>query len=154
MIFFIHHLFPKNPPGQKFVYDIKSSRIVADEVQRLGGIPLVERSGHTYIKTRLIREDAIMAGEISAVSYTHLDVYKRQANDGTVEFRAKERTNLAYIVQKHQIGDDLNLKILRNGKVQNLSVNLSSSYEKNWLIPYEQMCIRDRVILGKNPGFY
>jgi S1-C subfamily serine protease len=59
-------------------------------------------------------------------------------NDGTVEFRAKERTNLAYIVQKHQIGDDLNLKILRNGKVQNLSVNLSSSYEKNWLIPYEQ----------------
>jgi phosphomannomutase/phosphoglucomutase len=65
MIFFIHHLFPKNPPGQKFVYDIKSSRIVADEVQRLGGIPLVERSGHTYIKTRLIREDAIMAGEIS-----------------------------------------------------------------------------------------
>lgn len=52
------------------------------------------------------------------------------ANDGTVEFRAKERTNLAYIVQKHQIGDDLNLKILRNGKVQNLSVNLSSSYEK------------------------
>ena len=65
MIFFIHHLFPNNPPGQKFVYDIKSSRIVADEVQRLGGIPLVERSGHTYIKTRLIREDAIMAGEIS-----------------------------------------------------------------------------------------
>ena len=60
------------------------------------------------------------------------------ANDGTVEFRAKERTNLAYIVQKHQIGDDLNLKILRNGKVQNLSVNLSSSYEKNWLITYEQ----------------
>lgn len=60
------------------------------------------------------------------------------ANDGTVEFRAKERTNLAYIVQKHQIGDDLYLKILRNGKVQNLSVNLSSSYEKNWLIPYEQ----------------
>jgi len=65
MIFFIRHLFSHNSPGQKFVYDIKSSRIVADEVQRLGGIPLVERSGHTYIKTRLIREDAIMAGEIS-----------------------------------------------------------------------------------------
>ena len=65
MIFFIRHLLPSYSAGQKFVYDIKSSRIVADEVQRLGGIPLVERSGHTYIKTRLIREDAIMAGEIS-----------------------------------------------------------------------------------------
>ena len=60
------------------------------------------------------------------------------ANDGTVEFRAKERTNLAYLVQKHQIGDDLNLKILRNGEIQSLSIKLSSSYEKNWLIPYEQ----------------
>lgn len=65
MIFFIRHLFSSHSSNQKFVYDIKSSRIVADEVQRLGGIPLVERSGHTYIKTRLIREDAIMAGEIS-----------------------------------------------------------------------------------------
>jgi len=65
MIFFIRHLLSHLSSGQKFVYDIKSSRIVADEVQRLGGIPLVERSGHTYIKTRLIREDAIMAGEIS-----------------------------------------------------------------------------------------
>ena len=60
------------------------------------------------------------------------------ANDGTVEFRAKERTNLVYMVQNHQIGDDLNIKIMREGKVQNLSVNLNSSYEKNWLIPYEQ----------------
>lgn len=60
------------------------------------------------------------------------------ANDGTVEFREKERTNLAYLVQKHQIGDDLNLKILRNSEIQSLSVKLISSYEKNWLIPYEQ----------------
>jgi len=60
------------------------------------------------------------------------------ANDGTVEFRAKERTNLAYIVQNHQIGDDLSLKIMRDGNVQNLLIKLSSSYEKNWLIPYEQ----------------
>ena len=60
------------------------------------------------------------------------------ANDGTVEFRAKERTNLAYLVQKHQIGDELYLEILRGGETQNIQVKLSSSYEKNWLIPYEQ----------------
>jgi len=54
MIFFLRHILPHNPPGQKFVYDIKSSKIIADEVKRLGGIPLVEKSGHTYIKTRLL----------------------------------------------------------------------------------------------------
>ena len=44
---------------------MKCSRIVAEETIRLNGIPLVERSGHTYIKTRLIQENAFMAGEIS-----------------------------------------------------------------------------------------
>jgi len=60
------------------------------------------------------------------------------ANDGTVEFRAKERTNLAYLVQKHQIGDNLSIRVLRNGKELSLQVKLDSSYEKNWLIPFEQ----------------
>jgi len=65
MIFFLRNLLPTLPPGQKFVYDVKCSRIVAEETTRLGGVPLVERSGHTYIKTRLIQENAFMAGEIS-----------------------------------------------------------------------------------------
>lgn len=60
------------------------------------------------------------------------------ANDGTVEFRAKERTNLAYLVQKHQIGDNLSIHVLRDGKELSLQVKLDSSYEKNWLIPFEQ----------------
>ena len=60
------------------------------------------------------------------------------ANDGTVEFRAKERTNLAYLVQKHQIGDNLSIHVLRDGKELSLQIKLDSSYEKNWLIPFEQ----------------
>ncbi|MEI6157775.1 MAG: phosphomannomutase/phosphoglucomutase [Atribacterota bacterium] len=65
IIFFLREIMPALPPQQKFVYDVKCSRIVPQEITRLGGIPLMERSGHTYIKTRLLREDAFMAGEIS-----------------------------------------------------------------------------------------
>jgi phosphomannomutase/phosphoglucomutase len=49
----------------KIVYDIKCSSIVPEEVARMNGIPLVEKSGHTFIKTRMIRENAVFGAEIS-----------------------------------------------------------------------------------------
>jgi len=65
MIFFIRKHMTQFPPPQKFIYDFKCSSVVAREVQKIGGIPLPERSGHAYIKNRLIQEKALMAGELS-----------------------------------------------------------------------------------------
>ncbi len=52
-------------PGGGVVYDIKCTDRVPEEVQRAGGRPLPERSGHAFIKTRLLREGAAFAGEAS-----------------------------------------------------------------------------------------
>ena len=55
----------ENHPGGGVVYDIKCTDRVPEEVRRAGGIPLPERSGHAFIKTRLLREEAAFAGEAS-----------------------------------------------------------------------------------------
>lgn len=47
------------------VYDIKSSSIVRDAILRNGGKPLMERSGHAFIKKRFRENNAALAGEIS-----------------------------------------------------------------------------------------
>ncbi len=47
------------------VYDQKCSRIVPDSIRALGGRPLIERSGHTYIKRAFLLEGAAYAGELS-----------------------------------------------------------------------------------------
>lgn len=65
IIFFLRNTLPHLSQGEKFVYDLKCSQIVPQEVKRMGGIPIPERSGHAYIKRRLLRENAFMAGEIS-----------------------------------------------------------------------------------------
>ena len=52
-------------PGAKVVYDLKCSSVVPETVARDGGMPIPERSGHTFIKTRMIAEDAAFGGEIS-----------------------------------------------------------------------------------------
>ena len=47
------------------VYDQKCSRIVPETIQALGGQPVLERSGHTYIKRAFMERGAVYAGEMS-----------------------------------------------------------------------------------------
>ncbi|MDN5271818.1 phosphomannomutase/phosphoglucomutase [Chloroflexus sp. MS-CIW-1] len=56
-------------PGAKIIYDVRASWAVPDEVRAAGGIPLIERVGHAFIKRRMAKEDAIFAGEVSGHYY-------------------------------------------------------------------------------------
>ena len=59
-------------------------------------------------------------------------------NDGTVEFRPNERTQLNYVTQQKQIGEDLKLTILREGRKMEIELNLFRSLTKDRLVPMEQ----------------
>jgi len=64
LVLFIRHLLADHP-GAAVVYDLKSSSVVPEEILKSGGRPLMERSGHAFIKRRLIEEGAILGGEVS-----------------------------------------------------------------------------------------
>lgn len=51
-------------PGA-IVYDAKCSMVVAEEITRAGGRPVMARAGHTFSKQAFRRENALFAGEIS-----------------------------------------------------------------------------------------
>jgi phosphomannomutase/phosphoglucomutase len=51
--------------GEKVVYDLKCSQVIAREAERLGATALMERSGHAFIKRRMIQERAVLGGEVS-----------------------------------------------------------------------------------------
>ncbi len=57
-----HHL--ARGPGT-IVYDAKCSMVVAEEVAKAGGRPVMARAGHTFSKQAFRRENALFAGEIS-----------------------------------------------------------------------------------------
>jgi len=59
-------------------------------------------------------------------------------NDGTIEFRTHERTQLTYVVQEKQIGENIQMDILRNGEKISLDVNLHRSSQKDRLVSMEQ----------------
>jgi phosphomannomutase len=68
-------------PGAKIIYDVRASWAVPDTIQRAGGIPLVNRVGHAFIKHRMREEDAAFAGEVSG-HYYFRDF--SQADSGTI----------------------------------------------------------------------
>jgi phosphomannomutase len=70
-------------PGAKVIYDVRASWAVPETIERAGGVPLVSRVGHAFIKERMRREDAAFAGEVSG-HYYFRDF--TQADSGVVPF--------------------------------------------------------------------
>jgi phosphomannomutase len=70
-------------PGGKVIYDVRASWAVPETIERAGGIALVNRVGHAFIKQRMRQEDAVFAGEVSA-HYYFRDF--SQADSGVVPF--------------------------------------------------------------------
>jgi phosphomannomutase len=73
----------KKERGAKVIYDVRASRAVPETIERAGGVPLVNRVGHAFIKQRMRSEDAAFAGEVSA-HYYFRDF--AQADSGVVPF--------------------------------------------------------------------
>jgi len=61
--------FLKESPGATIVHDIRSSRVVAEEVRKAGGMPRRERSGHAFLKKTLASSKAVFGGELSGHYY-------------------------------------------------------------------------------------
>jgi phosphomannomutase len=56
-------------PGAKVIYDVRASWSVPRTIEAAGGMPLVNRVGHAFIKHRMRKESAAFAGEVSAHYY-------------------------------------------------------------------------------------
>jgi phosphomannomutase len=52
-------------PGATVIADVKASQVLFDRIAELGGHPLMWRTGHSLIKTKMAETGALLAGEMS-----------------------------------------------------------------------------------------
>jgi phosphomannomutase/phosphoglucomutase len=52
-------------PGSTFIAEVKCSQVMYDELARLGGNPIMYKTGHSLIKAKMKEEHAELAGEMS-----------------------------------------------------------------------------------------
>jgi phosphomannomutase len=70
-------------PGAKLIYDVRASRAVPETIESRGGVPLMNRVGHAFIKQRMREEGAAFAGEVSGHYYFRGFT---QADSGVIPF--------------------------------------------------------------------
>jgi phosphomannomutase/phosphoglucomutase len=64
MMLFARDVLSRNP-GQPVIFDVKCSSLLPQEIEDAGGKPVMARTGHSFIKAQLKREQAPLAGEMS-----------------------------------------------------------------------------------------
>ncbi len=52
-------------PGASIIYDVKCSRHLGDVIEAAGGKPLMWKTGHSFIKSKMLETGALLAGEMS-----------------------------------------------------------------------------------------
>jgi phosphomannomutase len=87
-------------PGGKVIYDVRASWAVPEAIEAAGGVPLVNRVGHSFIKQRMRDEGAVFAGEVSA-HYYFRDF--SQADSGVIPFLLM----LELVSKRGRLGDVL-----------------------------------------------
>ncbi|MEW6072234.1 MAG: phosphomannomutase/phosphoglucomutase [Planctomycetota bacterium] len=61
--------FLRGHAGAGILYDLRSSWVVKEEIERAGGVPIRERVGHSFIKATMRKTGAVFGGELSGHFY-------------------------------------------------------------------------------------
>ncbi|GAG93908.1 unnamed protein product, partial [marine sediment metagenome] len=64
MILLSRDIVPANP-GAVVISEVKASQLLYDEIEKLGGRPIMWKTGHSLIKKKIQEEQALLAGEMS-----------------------------------------------------------------------------------------
>lgn len=73
----------KNNPGEKIVHDPRLVWNTIDVVTKSGGVPVLSKSGHAYMKEKMREVNAIYGGEMSAHHYFRDNSY---SDSGMIPF--------------------------------------------------------------------
>jgi len=55
----------KDHPGAKIIGEVKCSQTMYDDIAAHGGVPVMWKTGHSLIKEKMKKEEALLAGEMS-----------------------------------------------------------------------------------------
>ena len=68
LMLFAQDVLSRNPKA-KVIFDVKSTRLLSPWIRRHGGQPLMDKTGHSFIKAAMKREGALLAGEMSGHTF-------------------------------------------------------------------------------------
>jgi phosphomannomutase len=121
-------------PGKAVVYDLRSSRAVAEYLQEKGGIPVRERVGHSFIKATMRQREAIFGGELAGHYYFRDHSYADCPLLSVVEVlnlmrqSGKKLSELIKPLQRYAKSPEINFEVAdKQGKMDELARRYSDA---------------------------
>lgn len=65
ILILLSRLYLKQHPGSKVMFDVKVSESLPEDIKTQGGEPIMYRTGHSYIKAEMNRQNISLTGEMS-----------------------------------------------------------------------------------------
>jgi phosphomannomutase len=106
-------------PRGRVLYDLRSSRVVAEEIDKAGGRPEMCRVGHSFVKAQMRKSGAIFAGELSGHFYFRFSS-TLIADDGTAAFvamldvladRGEPLSKIVAPLRRYSASGEINLRV-------------------------------------------
>ncbi|MBI2802443.1 MAG: phosphomannomutase/phosphoglucomutase [Gammaproteobacteria bacterium] len=64
LMLFAQEILSRNP-GTKVIYDVKCSRLLTAVIKAAGGVPMMWKTGHSLLKSKMQETGALLAGDMS-----------------------------------------------------------------------------------------
>ncbi len=80
MVFFAREVLHKNPQAT-IIADVKASQTLFDEIAKVGGKPMMWKTGHSLVKAKMKETNSPLAGEMSGHIF-FADTYSSHKNHG------------------------------------------------------------------------
>jgi len=124
----------KENPGQKILYDVRCSNIVKETILDFGGIPVLSRVGHSFIKEKMKRENIFFGGEFSSHFYYSLHYFCEApffVLFKILEILSKEKKPFSKVIspfKKYFHSEEINFKI--KNKEETIIKKIRKKYKK------------------------
>jgi phosphomannomutase len=108
--------------GATILYDLRSSRILPEEIKKAGGNPYRERVGHSHIKATMREKNAIFGGELSGRYYFRDNYFADSAIIALIEVlnilssKKVPMSKLAAPLRKYCSTGEINFKVADKDK--------------------------------------
>ncbi|MFQ5957050.1 MAG: phosphomannomutase/phosphoglucomutase, partial [Candidatus Brocadiales bacterium] len=103
--------------GATVIYDLRSSWVVKEEIERSGGKPYREKVGHAYIKATMRKKNAVFGGELSGHYYFRDNFYADSGLIAMIEIlnilgrKKVSMSNLVAPLKKYYSSGEINFTV-------------------------------------------
>ena len=120
-------------PDSTIIFDLRSSWVVKEEVEKLGGRAMESRVGHSYIKCHMREHNAVFGGELSGHYYFRENFFADNAEIALIKVlnlissRQEPLSRIVEPLRRYSATGELNFRVDdKDGKIDDLAEEFSN----------------------------